>query len=208
MSREFVNDKWTCPICGGKIDVRIPVAGGMGSHWRCSNECCEVDGADLKLTRLKKEEIKIDINPRKINKKALKEEDAKDDDVILYDLRKDNYPSKRGDTFRSLQVFECWVCKAVTNEIIMGGSMGYGVRAVCPNGSKCWHHELEDKVKLLAKPHPKSYKDELTKDIENDRNRYQNRIKNDILGNPDLSLKEEVTNVRSWDSKSKCTHGW
>src|SRR3989338_5823319 len=39
--------------------------------------------------------------------------------VRLYDLRKDNFPDKRGDDFRSLQVFTCWVCGVVTNRVVM-----------------------------------------------------------------------------------------
>ena len=41
--------------------------------------------------------------------------------VKLYDLRERNYPDKRGDVFRSLQVFECRVCGALTNRVVMGG---------------------------------------------------------------------------------------
>ena len=54
----------------------------------------------------------------------------------LYDIPLRNYPSQRGDTFRSLQVFKCWVCNALTNKVVMGGYPGYGVRAICPNSSE------------------------------------------------------------------------
>ncbi|GEM_PF-1655422 len=69
--------------------------------------------------------------------------------VKLYDLRERNYPHKRGDRFRSLQVFECWVCGALSNEVVMGGWPGYGVRVICPSACECWHHELENRVKSL-----------------------------------------------------------
>lgn len=67
----------------------------------------------------------------------------------LYDLRNRDYPNKRGDSFRSLQVFECWVCGALSNEVVMGGWPGYGVRVICPNACECWHHALEDSIKAL-----------------------------------------------------------
>lgn len=129
------------------------------------------------------------------------------DKIILYDIRKRNYPNKRGDDFRSLQVFECWVCGTFTNQVVMGGYPGYGVRAVCPQSAECWHHELEDKIKLLAQPHPQTYKAELQREIEEIKEKNKKRIKNDILGSPDFSLKQSVTNVHSFNRKSgKCTH--
>jgi len=75
--------------------------------------------------------------------------------VILYDLRVGNYPNRRGDEFRSLQVHECRVCGAVTNRVVMGGAPGYGVRTICPQSHHHWHHELEAKVRALRGPPPK-----------------------------------------------------
>ena len=125
--------------------------------------------------------------------------------LTLYDLREQRYPNKRGDTFRSLQVFECWVCGALTNLVIMGGSVGYGVRAVCPNSAECWHHVIEDKLRLSDKPHPTSYKRELETEIEQLRAARRAKIKNDITGQPDMTLKEPVTNVRSF-KREVCEH--
>lgn len=131
----------------------------------------------------------------------------KPDNVKLYDIEKDNYPSNRGDEFRSLQVFECGVCKALTNQVVMGGSMGYGVRTICPNGSECWHHELEGKVELLEQPHPKSYKNALKKEIDQIRKKNKAKTKNNIKGEPDFKLKDEVTNTKSFNlDNKKCTH--
>ena len=138
---------------------------------------------------------------------AVMEAVKKSEVVKLYDIEKHNYPSNRGDVFRSLQVFECGICKAMTNEVVMGGSMSYGVRTVCPNSSECWHHELEDKVELLKQPHPKMYKDALKKEIDQIRKKNKSKIKNDIKGEPDLKLKDEVTNTWSFDpDNKKCTH--
>jgi len=127
-------------------------------------------------------------------------------EIVLYDLRKRNYPNKRGDSFRSLQVFECWVCGVLTNEVVMGGSHGYGVRVICPQSAECWHHELELKVNLLRQPHPKTYKAELQQEIDEIKKRHKRQIKNDIVGSPDFSLRENVTNVRSFKSNSGCIH--
>ncbi|OGL73029.1 hypothetical protein A3E39_00750 [Candidatus Uhrbacteria bacterium RIFCSPHIGHO2_12_FULL_60_25] len=114
--------------------------------------------------------------------------------VRLYDLRKDNFPDKRGDDFRSLQVFTCWVCGAVTNRVVMGGYPGYGVRVICPNSSECWHHELEQKVSWLEHPHPKAYTDALRQEIEGFKVEHQSLVQSDIEGDPDHSLKGQVTN--------------
>ncbi len=126
--------------------------------------------------------------------------------VKLFDLKKKDYPHQRGDVFRSRQVAECWVCQALTNRVVMGGHPGYGVRLVCPNSSECWHHELENKLKLLHPPHPKSYKDELQKEIDEMKKLHKKDIKNDLEGNYDKTQKRPVTNVRSFKNGSTCSH--
>lgn len=118
--------------------------------------------------------------------------------VKLYDIRRRDYPNQRGDSFRSLQVFECWVCGSVTNRVVMGGYPGYGVRAICPNSAERWHHELDDKIELLGKSHPKSYKEELEKEIKALQKARAKDIKKDIKGHPDFNLKNAVSNVRSY----------
>ncbi len=79
--------------------------------------------------------------------------------IKLYDLRNRDYPNKRGDVFRSLQVFECYVCGALSNEVVMGGWPGYGVRVICPQSSECWHHALEDKINAMDESLDKKMKD-------------------------------------------------
>ena len=115
----------------------------------------------------------------------------------LYDLRERLYPSRRGDQFRSLQVFECWVCGAITNHVIMGGWPGYGVRTLCPQRRECWHHELEDKIVYLLKG-----------EIVTLREEFAGHIQNDVAGAPDVSLKCAVFNVRSRRLDGSCSHGW
>ncbi len=140
----------------------------------------------------KDEEIRIDIKPRAIKgqKPMIEAKKEGGGEVKLYDLREHKYPSQRGDTFRSLQIFECETCGAVTNSMLMGGYPGYGLRYYCPNSQENWHKELQEMIKLSSQPHPKFYKDELKKEIEGHRKKHKDDVKNDILGNPDFSLKE------------------
>ncbi len=128
------------------------------------------------------------------------------DDPILYDLRERTYPHQRGDIFRSLQVFECWVCGACTNRIVMGGYPGYGVRAVCPHAAECWHHEIEEKVAWSRHPHPKPYQDALLAEIEAMRAAHASEAVHDIEGQPDFGLKRSVTNVRAYQQGPPCPH--
>ena len=89
----------------------------------------------------------------------------------LYDLRKRDYPNKRGNHFRSLQVFECWVCGALSNEVVMGGWPGYGIRCICPSATECWHHDLENKINLFDGVTDQKMKDmrlPFLKDIKDD----------------------------------------
>lgn len=126
----------------------------------------------------------------------------------LYDIRKKDYPNNQGDTFRSLQIFECCICGALSNRVIMGGSNGYGVRVVCPNSSECWHHELEEKMEWLAKPHPQSYKRELQKEVDKMKRKNEKYIRNDVEGNPNMSFKRQMTNTFSRKIDSSCIHGF
>lgn len=126
----------------------------------------------------------------------------------LYDLDVRGYPDKRGDVFRSLQVFECWVCGARTNRVVMGGWPGYGVRAVCPHAAECWHHDIEDKMRLGAAPHPKAYLEALQAEIDELKARHADKVTHDIEGEPDLTKKRGVTNVRARKLDGGCRHGF
>lgn len=128
--------------------------------------------------------------------------------VRLYDVTTRDYPNQRGDIFRSLQIFKCWVCGVLSNRVIVGWhSPGYGVRVVCPNSSECWHHELEKRVELLYKPHPQSYKDKLQSEIDAIKQKHLAGAKNDLEGNPDMTLPRRwVTHTFSQGLKSFCKH--
>lgn len=110
--------------------------------------------------------------------------------VRLYDISQRNYPNQRGDSFRSLQVFECRVCAAVTNHVVMGGWPGYGMRIICPNSDKCWHHEIELKIEWLKKPHPAAYVQALEMEIKTMRDAIAEHVHHDLAGSPDMNQKE------------------
>lgn len=130
-------------------------------------------------------------------------EKKKTESIKLFDLKKDNYPDQRGNTFRSKQIAECWICSALTNRVVMGGWPGYGVRMICPNSAEEWHHELEDKVTWLNHPHPEEYKNNLKGEIAEMKARFKHLVKNDLKGNVNLNdknLRRSVSNTRSYKS--------
>ena len=128
--------------------------------------------------------------------------------IKLYDIRERDYPGGRGTTFRTLQVAECWVCKTKSNHAVIGGWPGCGLRFCCPNSGECWHHELERKVKLAKKPHPKGYQSEINAEIKNIRKQYRKTTKDDIEGEVDLNQIVSMTNVRGSKFGSNCKHSF
>jgi len=131
------------------------------------------------------------------------------EDVVLYDMREKDHPNKRGDVFRTLQVFKCWVCYALTNKVKVtaGGYPGYVYVMTCPNSSECWHHELERKIRWLRNPHPKSYKEELREEIDTERKENALFVINDLEGPYDKKLEGSTNNVCSFKvNDPKCRH--
>src|SRR3989344_2405627 len=126
--------------------------------------------------------------------------------VKLYDLRKKDIPLYK--EFRTLQVFECWVCGALTNKMYAGAAIpiGYHEDVVCPNAGECWHHELEKKRRWLAKPHPEDYKKALRREIDEFRKKHQSKAKNDLAGKPNMKLKRPVTHTFPYDLSVTCKH--
>ena len=125
--------------------------------------------------------------------------------IILYDLRIENFPNEHVFEFRTLQVFKCWVCSALSNNVTrrysistVTGWQGMELSITCPHSSECWHHELYRKVRWLkSHPHPKSYKDELKQEIDEELNELRPLVCNDLVGNPDTSLEKGMTCVFS-----------
>ncbi|MDP3792926.1 MAG: hypothetical protein Q8Q89_04345 [bacterium] len=129
------------------------------------------------------------------------------EEVRLYDIRERNYPNQRNDSFRSLQVFECAVCEALTNLVVMGGAPGLGTRTLCSHSSDCWHHDLAIKIQDLRL----EYKNKLPRFREMVDGilgglRRSKILTDDIVGNPDLSLKSPTTNSFSKSVDKKCLH--
>lgn len=121
----------------------------------------------------------------------------------IYDLRKSDYPTTRGDVFRTLQVFQCWVCGVLTNRAVMGGWPGLGVRVVCPYASECWHHELEDAIPYLVERDQRLIQEA----IEKLRAETGVIIHDDVVERVDRRQRQVVTNTRSYRSGSRCPHG-
>ncbi len=68
---------WICPECNQEINVRIPVAGGMGSIWECPNGCYRIDGSSLnkyKVGQKENKQVQINIRPKKIKNREPGEE--------------------------------------------------------------------------------------------------------------------------------------
>ena len=129
------------------------------------------------------------------------------EEIRLYDIREKDYPNQRGDSFRSLQVFECAVCEALTNLVIMGGAPGLGIRMLCPHSSDCWHHDLAIKIQELRleyKSQPQQFREKVREILGALRS--FKVLTDDIVGNPDLSLKSSVTNSYSKSIDKNCLH--
>ena len=88
-------------------------------------------------------------------------------------------------SFRTVQVFKCRTCKALTN--LAKVHENHNISAICPYIYKPWHQELESKVNLLNLPHPSFYKKELRKEIKKVIERKKPR--NNITGRVRLSNK-------------------
>jgi len=129
------------------------------------------------------------------------------EEIRLYDIREKNYPNRRDDSFRSLQVFECTVCEVLTNEVIMGGAPGLGVKMICPYSAECWHHELQIKIqdlRLKFKSEPQKFR-EIVVTILGTLRRFE-ILTDDIIGNADVTLKSSVSNSFSKRVDKRCLH--
>jgi hypothetical protein len=89
-------------------------------------------------------------------------------EIKLFDIKGFDWKGEQG-SFRTIQVFQCPVCKWVTNQISITRDCyaNVNVRAKdCPHSHKKWHGELREKIEWLhAHPHPRSYKEELQGEI-------------------------------------------
>ena len=128
------------------------------------------------------------------------------ENIELYDLRplkdtrisQSNHPKNKGNTFRTLQVFECPICGALSNKVEIGRRIFGGLfrGTVCPYSADCWHHELEEKIEQLQR---------LQKEIKHDREEHAALIQNDIAGQPDFLQKKIITHTKTF-RKGRCKH--
>lgn len=141
--------------------------------------------------------LSLKIKPRKAGQGEKMAEEK------TFDIRKNDYP-KDMSIFRTLQIFECPICGALTNRVYYSQYRIYdGIVTICPQADECWHHEIEAKKLLNKYPHPKSYKEELKKEIEGMKQSHKNQIKNDLTGNPDFSLKQCVRYTQNFSRNDK-----
>ncbi len=127
---------------------------------------------------------------------------------VLYDLDRRDYPSERGDVFRTLQVFRCSVCQALSNRVVMGGYPGYGVRTICPNAHACWHHLLEQRVSRLLPTSSTEINYAHRQEVDDLRVRYGIRRVHDLVGTPDLTSFHWMTNVHAHVYGTFCPHAY
>lgn len=126
--------------------------------------------------------------------------------VRLYDMEDPDFPTDTIGDLRTMQIFKCPVCRALTNKRTLGCNRVYG-RTYCPHSSECWHHVLENMIDVANKPQPKSYKQEMLRDIEVFRTKYVDRITNDLVGSPDRDPGEfKDIETRSHRYGTFCVH--
>jgi len=76
------------------------------------------------------------------------------EEVVLYDLVRGDYPKHKGGSFRSKQIFRCYVCTAITNEVFVNGWWGEGTCTLCPHAAVEWHHHIIDYMQAFGRAHP------------------------------------------------------
>ena len=102
----------------------------------------------------------------------------------LYDVRKEL--PKLGSGFRTKQVFRCENCGVRHNRASYLDTMsGRGVLTPCPYAGKKWHELIAEKRRMLSRPHPKSYREEMEQEIQEILQHHQ--VKDDVVGDADWS---------------------
>lgn len=116
----------------------------------------------------------------------------------LYDLRDGDplWGPVKGAEFRTLQVHVCSVCRDVTNRMVLRGAKPSTYYSVCPNAAEEWHHMLREKMRLRNPHHPKTYREELEKEITEMLDATVRYRKGDLVGDPDLTQTRSVRVIR------------
>ncbi|MDP3734932.1 MAG: hypothetical protein Q8R39_00715 [bacterium] len=99
------------------------------------------------------------------------------------------YPGNGEDvSYRVDEIFECTVCAVQTNAA--RSAFRCDITVKCPHGGKEWHKKLAKKVKWIGKPHPRSYRDELQKEIDDERRDHADETnQHDIVGLETTEIK-------------------
>lgn len=127
----------------------------------------------------------------------------------LFDMRKNDWPRDEFAIWRTVQVYRCGICGALTNECFGRGCLLSTslVHTICPNAMECWHHELEIKLEWLNHPHPRAYRETLEEEIRELRAGVKRSVRNNVVGDADTSL---VVNDVHWTGSCKpgqhCKH--
>lgn len=113
------------------------------------------------------------------------------DKISLVDLR-EGYPNE--GRFRTLQVFVCDICGALTN-CVSGPLQRFtaGPYGLCPHHEDKWHRTIREKLEWLKeKPHPETYRKDLAAEIAALTTLHASKVRNDLVGEPDLTQRRPV----------------
>lgn len=107
----------------------------------------------------------------------------------LWDVENYEYPNIKTleESFRTVQVFQCGICGALTNLVVRRNDPGLGVQPICPNRLLFQHDLAKSKTDLNLQPHPRFYKKEMLEEINDIKEKFFNNLPNDLAGKPDRS---------------------
>jgi hypothetical protein len=107
----------------------------------------------------------------------------------LYNLAIGDFPIDQ--IFRSVQVFKCRHCGALTNGTYWADRFMGGARVHCPNEKEKWHSRIVGLRHVgLGEVRPKAYEEAVQKEVEEIL--AANPPKNDLVGDPDLTWEAEA----------------
>ena len=128
------------------------------------------------------------------------------EECLLYDILARDYPMSLGEVFRTRQVFECWVCGALSNAAVASHVPYQAIQVFCPQSQECWHHDLENLLIQETKSSTPEEMGSLKKAIQFIKDRHCGVSLDDIKGSPDLIDRHPVTSVRSIRFGYFCKH--
>ena len=106
--------------------------------------------------------------------------------VRLIDVRTELPSGPTPGGFWSLQIYCCWVCGAHTNKAYaVEFIVNRGVKTLCNYRHEEWHELVAEKRRMLSRPHPKSYREEMEQEIQEILRHHH--VKDDVVGDADWS---------------------